>query len=151
MPSKTKQKTQTKAGQTNPKKKTQPTGPKKEAEYFAFAEFIALPRALRDSVLGVKTQGEFAERFGVDEWTLVQWKKKEGFQEEVKKIRATFFRERTGDVMLAVETNAIKTGDAAPARLILEVTGEVKKEKDPTEHSSEALEKAIDIINRVLK
>lgn len=152
MKKKAKAKKNKKASQANPNETRRKHGMKKEGEYFAFAEFIALPRALRESVLGVKTQTDFAKRFGVNEWTLVEWKKREEFQESVKKIRASFFRERTGDVLLSVETNAIKTGDAAPARLLLEVTGEVKKEKsDDPNHLPEVLAEAIRNLSSILK
>ena len=119
--------------------------------YAAFQEYCSLPRALRQSVLGVNTQGEFAKQWKVDEDTLNSWKKREDFWKETFKLRRQFFSERTADVILGVETKAIKTGDAASARLILEVTEEVKREKDDPSKMGEALGQAIAKVFEILK
>lgn len=103
---------------------------KHPGEYMEFLLFMALPRALRVEVCGAKDQRELAKKFGVGEDTLSEWKQREGFREDVDRLRRDFFRERTGDVLLAVETKAIRTGDAAEAKLLLEFTGELKKDED---------------------
>lgn len=119
-------------------------------EYIQFIRFCSLPRALRDSVFGAKDQTEFAEKFGLHMDTLTDWKKKAGFWDEVFAVRKDFFKERTGDVLLAMETKAIRTGDAAESNSMLKYTGELQAENDPSA-VPEAVANAIAKIFQVLK
>lgn len=121
-------------------------------EYLEFITFMALPRALRVEMLGIEddTQGAFAVKHGLNKDTLVEWKKRAGFWEDVQAVRRDFFRERSGDVILALETTCIKEGKGQDVRVYLTYTGEYS-EKTETEHKVHPeLQKALDKIGSVL-
>lgn len=85
----------------------------------AFREFIewsALPKKLREP----KTQGLFAQKYGLHIDTLTDWKKREGFQEEVDRYRIMFFLEYRSDVYYALVQRAL-TGNVAAVRLYSEL------------------------------
>lgn len=131
-------------------KKIDLAGIVKTSEYMNFLVFCALPRAMREKVLGTKDQQAFAEKFGLHEGTLSEWKQKPGFWDEAFAIRRDFFRERTADALLAMETKAIRTGDAAEVNSLLKYTGELKADTDPTA-IPEAVANAVAKIFEVLK
>lgn len=89
-------------------------------EYSDFVAWTALPTELRVP----KTQRELAKKFGVGEDTLSEWKRRNGFWEEVTDKRKAWGRERTPDVMLALFKRIQRTGSAPEVRLWLEVVEE---------------------------
>lgn len=123
---------------------------KKKMEYQEYIHFCSLPRALRSKVMGAKDNQEFCEKFGLSMDTLTDWKQRAGFWDSVLAVRKEFFKDRTADVILAVETKAIKTGDAAEARLMLDYTGELKKEEKDPDQVPILLAEAINKISKIL-
>ena len=92
------------------------TSPRHETEFKEFIGWIALPIKERQP----ETQKELAEQFGLSEWTLSQWKKRDGFWMEVNDVRKEWGKGKTPEVMNGLYERA-KTGDPAAARLWLEV------------------------------
>lgn len=90
-------------------------------EYEEFIGFCAMPRVLRE----IKTQREFAKKFGVSEDTLTDWKKTPGFSEAVR--NGILAREQDGlsDVIAALRAKA-KEGSPGAARLWLQYVGELQ-------------------------
>lgn len=117
--------------------------------YFTLVYFIALPRVMRERIIGVGTQEELAKKMGVSEKTLSCWKNRTGFSDDVQSIRAGFFRERTADALLSLENKAIKTGDASEVKLLLQYTGELKQDDDKNK-VPQLLAEAIKNISTVL-
>lgn len=125
-----------------------PENSNKTGEYIEFVTFIAIPSVLRKDLLDVKTQDDFAKKYGVNKDTLSDWKKRAGFLSDVMRIRQEFFKQRSGDVILSLETTCIKDGKGSDVKVYLTYTGEYK-ERQETEHIVDpALAKAIDNINK---
>lgn len=104
-------------------------------EYMEFVTFMALPRVLRAQALNMEgdSQEDFRKAHKLNKDTLVEWKKRAGFWEDVQTVRKDFFRERSGDVLLALETTCIKEGKGQDVRVYLTYTGEYT-EKTESEH-----------------
>ncbi len=89
--------------------------------------WLALPKKLRLP----KTQRELANRLGVNEVTLSDWKKLPGFQEEVNKWIKAFTVDDVADVVAAVAREA-KKGSKGHAELFLELAGLWRRGMDVT-------------------
>jgi len=100
----------------NSKKREDLKGLRHPAEYQEFIIWMALPEFYRVP----KTQGELAQKFGVGEDTLSEWKQREGFWEAVEKKRREWGKERTPNVILGLYRKAVKDGNAAEAKLWLQ-------------------------------
>ena len=118
--------------------------------YLDFILFIALPVELRLQIIKAETQKEFAAKIRVDEDTLTAWKKRDGFWDDVSRVRKEIFKEMVSEVVFAVKTNASKNGGAAESRLFLEYAGELKKESDPG-RLPESLDRLIEKVGEFLK
>ncbi len=99
----------------NPNNSSTDAGLRHGDEYLEFISWTALPVSERHP----GTQKELASQFGVSEWTLSQWKLRNGFWLEVEKIRKEWGRGKTPDVLAGLLEKA-KAGDAPAARLWLE-------------------------------
>ena len=99
--------------------------PRQATEYQQFIEWIALPAKEREP----KTQKELAERFGLSEWTLSQWKLRDGFWPAVETIRKDWGKTRTPEVLHGLYTKALG-GNAAEVKLWFEIVeGFIPKSK----------------------
>ena|SRR3989338_7032923 len=78
-----------------------------------FIDWTALPRTMR----GLKTHLEFGRHFGVSIDTLTDWKKLDGFWNEVSFLQGQHFRKYTSDVYYALVKKAIKEGGAREVEL----------------------------------
>lgn len=91
---------------------------KKEA-FAAFIRWTILTKAERKAEKAPKTQGEFATRWGVDEATLSDWKKRGDFE----KYRSTMFRKKLADdvpeVMADLRKRIKKYGQGLDVELYL--------------------------------
>ncbi len=87
-----------------------------EDEFASFVVWVATPKELRDP----KTQAELAQKFGVGQDTLSDWKKRDGFYEKVAKVRKSWGRDRTPDVIHALYRNIMKTGSVQGVKLWLQ-------------------------------
>lgn len=81
--------------------------------YEKFVVWTALPGPLREP----QTQKDLAVVLGVPEATLSDWKKREGFWEEVMKNVKDWARDKTPNVVMGLYRRAVKTGDAKAATL----------------------------------
>lgn len=125
-------------------------GLSKPQEYMEFISFMALPRVLRGQILEVRTQDDFALKYGVNRNTLVAWKKRIGFWNEVQNVRKDFFRERSGDILLALESTCLREGKGSDVKVLLTYTGEYNEKLEQEHKISPELKKALDKLDRVL-
>jgi hypothetical protein len=88
-------------------------------EFDQFAQWLALPRRLRDPEL----HGEMAKKLGVAPDTLSDWKKRDDFWEKVKAYRSTFLRETIPDILDAA-IRAAKGDSFNDRKLLLEMAQE---------------------------
>jgi hypothetical protein len=101
-----------------------PSSIKLTREYGEFIKFCATPRILRK----IKTQREFAKKFGVSEDTLTDWKKTPGFLAVVRQIILEREQERLSDVIEGLYREARK-GNPSAVRLWLQYVGEMELKK----------------------
>jgi len=94
------------------------------SEYEEFVRFCATPRILRE----IKTQREFADKFGVSEDTLTDWKKIPEFLDRVHQIILEREQEGLPDVINALRNEA-ETGDPSAVRLWLQYVGELQTKR----------------------
>jgi len=106
----------------------------KKQEFQEFIEWISLPASIREP----KTQKELASKLGIDNATLSDWKKVEGFWEEVKKRRKNWVQEKISNILLGVYGKALK-GDVNAAKLLLEYAGEFIERKEFKHYIEEEL------------
>ena len=84
----------------------------------AFIDWIAMPSVYRKP----ETQSDFSKDNKIDEDTLVKWKKRPGFYEEVTRRRRKYFKDDAGDVILALKRTCLKGGKGADAKVFLNYT-----------------------------
>ncbi len=125
-------------------------GLNKPQEYLEFVSFMALPRTFRGQIMGAETQDDFSEKYGVNRNTLVAWKKRVGFWDSVQATRKDFFRERTGDVLLALETACLREGKGADVRVLLTYTGEYAEKVEQEHKITPELQRALEKIGALL-
>src|SRR3954451_24815963 len=88
-------------------------------EFEQFAQWMALPRRLRDP----DTHGDMAKNLGVAADTLSDWKKRDDFWAKVKEYRSTFLKETIPNILDAAIREA-KQGSFNDRRLLLEMAQE---------------------------
>lgn len=93
-------------------------------EFTEFVQFCATPRVLRE----IKTQREFAKKFGVSEDTLTDWKRTPGFLDMVRQLILKREQEGLSDVIEALHRKA-KSGDPGAIRLWLQYVGELQTKR----------------------
>lgn len=101
-------------------------GVKNVHEYIRFVQWIASPIPLRVP----KTQEEFAKEVGVNEDTLADWKKREGFWDRVIKETKHWGKDKTATVLLSLYQKAITEGDAARVKLWLQYINDWVEKQD---------------------
>lgn len=118
--------------------------PYKLSEYQEFVRFMALPRFFRAREYGFENESDFAKKFKINRATLTQWKKKDDFWNEVKRLWKKWGKERTPDVILGLYRTAVKQGRAAEALVWMKII-EDWKEKTGLEVSGELPIRVIEI------
>lgn len=93
-------------------------------EFEEFIRFCATPRVLRE----IKTQREFAKKFGVSEDTLTDWKKIPEFFDRIRRIILERELEELPNVIDALREKA-ETGDPGAVKLWLQYVGELQLRK----------------------
>lgn len=117
------------------------TGLRNTSEYIAFIDFMATPKELRE----IETQGEFSKHFKVSENTLTDWKRREGFWEDVREARRKYIREEfLGTALLALKKSILKDGKAPEVKLLYQLADEFEEKssvevKKPTKLTSEQM------------
>ncbi|KKU22508.1 MAG: hypothetical protein UX31_C0001G0026 [Candidatus Nomurabacteria bacterium GW2011_GWA1_46_11] len=89
--------------------------PRHATEYQQYIEWMALPIKEREP----KTQKELAVQFGLSEWTLSQWKDRQGFWPAVEGVRKNWGKSKTPEVLSSLYRKAL-TGNAAEVKLWLQ-------------------------------
>lgn len=127
-------------------------GLKHPAEYLEFITFMAIPDVLREELLQVKTQGDFSKKFKVSEPCLSEWKKRVGFWDDVIAVRKDFFRARTANVLLALETKSLNPDkvQGQDVRVLLTYTGEYSEKVENEHKVHPELAAALEKIGKVL-
>lgn len=97
----------------NSKKEEPLEGLRHPNEFEELVSWISLPDVLREP----KTQSELAEKFGVGQDTISEWKQRKGFWELVRKKRKEWAREKTPNVLLSLYRKILKDGGAAEVKL----------------------------------
>jgi hypothetical protein len=105
--------------------------------YLDFIDFIASPTHLKK----YESQKEFAKEIGIGEDTLSDWKKRDGFWDDVRSVRKSMIRDKMlPKVLTALYTNAIRRGEAKEAKLMFQLGDEfVEKREDNSKITVEEL------------
>jgi len=109
-------------------------------EYDQFVLWVATPEPLREP----HTQSKLAEKFGVGDDTLSEWKQREGFWDDVRREIHSWGKNRTPNVVHALYKKAI-SGKAAEVKLWLQYIDGFS-EKSVTQFEPPRLRKDIDEI-----
>lgn len=97
---------------------------KKEAEYLAFIEFLATPEIYREDAGLPADQQEFAKKFKVSETTLSTWKNRSDFDSRYNTVLKKVIQGKLiGKTIAAVMKKVLKEGNAAEAKIILQLGG----------------------------
>ena len=89
------------------RKNLQKTYPNKANVYAEFIIWFTLPRQERIR-LGLETQEQFAEFYGVNPHTLAEWKKRPDFEARLDSIIKQMGTEKTADVLQGMYVSAMK-------------------------------------------
>ena len=81
-----------------------------------FLKWIAMPTVMRVP----KLQKQFAKQIGVSEDTLTDWKRLEGFWNDVKPYRDEYFRASTGEVLEGLKMRA-RLGKSKEVKLYMQI------------------------------
>lgn len=127
-------------------------GLKKPQAYMDFILFMAIPDVLRTQLMDVETQQDFGKKYKINSDTLVQWKKRVGFWDDVVSVRKEFFRARTANVLLALETKSLNPDkvQGQDVRVLLTYTGEYSEKVENEHKVHPELAAALEKIGKVL-
>jgi hypothetical protein len=128
------------------KDKTGQEGLRNPQGYLEFIYWLATPIDLRE----VKTQGDFANKIGVGQDVLSDWKKREGFQDLLMDTIKSNFRERSASVLRAVERRAHASGGTQDAALFFKATGFIKDGTELKLGIDDELKNALDKVAKAL-
>ena len=103
------------------------TGTPWTGRQWEFIKWYATPTEAREP----RNQGDFAKSIGVNKNTLVKWKQKPGFYEEVNAIGRDMFKESMRDIFAAHILKAME-GDVPAIRLAYEMGGEISEDGQTT-------------------
>lgn len=115
-------------GRPRRKLSEKPLDVQKLPEYTEFVRFSALPTVLREKEFGFATDAAFGEHYKVSKDTLVMWRGRTQFWNEVAKQMAIWGRAQTPDVMMGVLRKSVRDGTASEARLWLEFFEKLKEQ-----------------------
>lgn len=111
---------QTENKQKRAKKKGSKDGILKRAEYLEFVRWCATPDALKEEAGFPRLQKDLAKKLGVDDSTLSDWRKTDGFWEDVEDQIKRWMKDRTQNVLGRLYTQVIKEGKAQEVKLWLQ-------------------------------
>ena len=118
---------------------------KKKLEYQKFVEWMGLPIPERNP----KEQKQLALDLDVEEATLSDWKKTDGFWDLVKTERKKWAKDKMSNVLAGLYKKAIKDGSAAEVKLFMQYAGEFVEELKvikEEEYSPELIKKVRDTL-----
>lgn len=110
---------------------------RKQGVFDRFVEWIALTTEEREKI-GVPTQNDFADKYGIDKATLSIWKKRNDFGEKKQEAQIAKLQNSTADVLEGLKNRCVKYGMAYDVELfllyvekwdrkhVLEILGEIK-------------------------
>lgn len=106
-----------------------------KAEQYEAIAYMVQPK------MGGLTYKEIAERIGVDERTIRNWRKTPEFDAEYKAEVVRTTHARLPEVMASLADHAIENGNAAMAKLILEANRMLTKQVDVNATEAKAVDK----------
>jgi len=121
----------------NHKRKGNPGGKFKNREFSIYILWNSLPSIFKGEteenlkkagfsdpltleLLALRTQGDFARKFGIGQDTLSDWNKREDLIKELDKVRGKWAQKLTSNVIAALYRKILKEGDASRAKLWLQ-------------------------------
>lgn len=121
-------------------------------KYLDFISWIAIPDVLREEMELPTTQAAYAELVGVTQDTLVDWKKRAGFRDDVMEMRSLFFTARAGNVILALETKCLdpKLVTGNDVRVYLTAVGQYQEKAEQEHKVHPELQEALERVARIL-
>jgi hypothetical protein len=93
---------------------------RKKADYKKFVKFYALPTFYRQDEFGIKTEQEFAKKYGLCQDTLTDWKKRTEFNKDLDDQLMKWGSDKTPDVIAALFRTILADGKAAEVKLWLQ-------------------------------
>jgi len=104
-------------------------GLRNPAGYLELIDFLGTPPHLRE----YDTQAELAKQIGVDTGTLSDWKKREGFWEDVREKRKNYIREEMLTASIsAMYRKILKEGGAPEVKLLHQLADEFVEKSEVT-------------------
>lgn len=99
---------------------------KKVDVYLAFIEFLATPPHLKD----IQTQEEFSKKYEVSGWTLSEWKKRDGFFDDVDSKRKEIINEKMLTFSLtALHKKIVTEGNGSDVKVLWQIAGKFEERK----------------------
>ena len=92
-----------------------------------FCQWSALPSPLREP----KLQIDFAKKWGTSEQTIIKWKHRPEFWQNISSIRMNWARDKTSDVIYGLFKNASTRGEAAEVKLWLQAVEDWSEKQAP--------------------
>ena len=134
--------------------KTDLSGLAKPNEYLEYVTFMGIPSVKRVEIMGLEddTQKAFSKKYKVDQNTLTTWKNRAGFWDDVLTVKKEFFRARTANVLLALETKNLDPNkvQGQDVRVLLTFAGEYSEKVENEHKVHPELAAALERISKVL-
>lgn len=134
--------------------KTDLSGLTKPQEYLEYVTFMAIPSVKRVEIMQLEddTQEAFCKKYKVNKNTLTDWKKRVGFWDDVLTIKKEFFKARTANVLLALETKNLDPAkvQGQDVRVLLTFTGEYTEKVESEHKVHPELQAALEKIGKVM-
>lgn len=93
-------------------------------EYLEFIDWQAMPKEIREP----ETMGALAKKLGITIDTLVDWKKRTGFYEDVRDARRRYIKdEMLGTALLCLKKKILKEGGASEVKLLFQLADEFEE------------------------
>lgn len=107
-------------------------GQKEDPDVRAYAMDAGIDDPVTLDLLEIKTQGEFAQRYGIHQDTCTDWNKTQGVRDNLQDIRK-WARQLTRNVLMSLYQTAMKKGFATEVKLWFQLI-EKWEEKMKVEH-----------------
>jgi len=121
-------------------KNTPPKEPYRKGDYKAFVKFYALPYVMRIKEYGIKTEQQFAKEYDLSQDTLVDWKKRPEFQNDVDIQLNKWGADKTPNVLAALYRTILADGKAGEVKLWYQIVKGWREgmivEQPPTEQNN---------------
>lgn len=114
------------------KKSTKRLVPTFAADYEQYVIFSATPVQFRVKEYGYKSDTDFAKEHHISRDTITQWRERQDFWDARDKKMNSWGKNRTPDVIASLYRKAVDEGNAAEAKLWLQVFEKFSERSDTT-------------------